>query len=85
VSNYLRVSATSANNSNSSKTTTATCTGGRRVLGGGFTQNGTPNPDIEFVAAYPSSDTVFTVTAVEDSPVNGNWTYTVWAICGTAN
>jgi hypothetical protein len=52
------------------------------VLGGGFTINGTLNPDIEFMVAYPNSDTTFTVTALEDSSVSGNWSFTVWAVCG---
>jgi hypothetical protein len=50
------------------------------VLGGGFYMT-TVNPDIEVVRAYPSSDTAYTVTMVEDTSVSGNWSFTVWAVC----
>jgi hypothetical protein len=78
------VSVTSANNSTSPKTVTATCTGGTRVLGGGFVIGGVITGPVEILYAYPDSDTTYTARAYEDSAqsTNSNWTVTVWAICG---
>ncbi len=54
------------------------------MLGGGYNINGSQalNPDIEFLRAYPDSNTTYTVTAVEDSPVSSSWSITAWALCG---
>jgi hypothetical protein len=71
------VQTTSANNSNN-KTVTATCTGGRKVVGGGFLSN---NASVGAQGSYASSATAWTVDAVELSNVPGNWTITAYALC----
>jgi hypothetical protein len=78
-----RVSATSANNSNSPKDVSVTCPVGTRVFGGGFQMGGVTNGSVEVTWAYPNSDTTYIAHAVEEAltPTNSNWTITVWAIC----
>jgi hypothetical protein len=83
LSGYVRVQASSANNSSSSKTVTANCPAGLRVLGGGFSLSGSgvSQGDIEVLAAYPSSDTSFSAQALEDVSVSGSWQVHAYAIC----
>ncbi len=71
------VSNTSAPSSNN-KSITATCTGGRKVVGGGFSAN---NSNVGAQASYASSATVWTVDAVEFSNVVSTWTITAYALC----
>jgi collagen type VII alpha len=80
---YVRIVASSVNNSTTTKTVTATCPAGTRVLGGGFnmTGAGVASADVEILNAYPSSDTAFTATATEDTSVSGNWQVHAIAIC----
>jgi hypothetical protein len=69
----------SASNATDSKTVTATCTGGLSALGGGFVITG--SADVTASASYPSSATVWTVTAAETDPVSANWSVTAYVIC----
>jgi len=80
VTNWERITNTSANDSSSPKTLTATCTGTKKLLGGGVVMSG-PN-GIYVVSSGPSSDTVWTATVTENLlGVAGNWNITVTAIC----
>jgi hypothetical protein len=85
LSNYNRVSgAVSANDSTSPKTVTADCTGGQKVLGGGFVVVG-GDPEITAQQNQATDDDTWTVTAQENDPVAGNWTLQAFAVCADAN
>jgi len=71
------VSNTSASSS-SAKSITATCAGGRKVVGGGFLSN---NANVGAQASYASSATVWTVDAVEFENTGTSWTITAYALC----
>jgi hypothetical protein len=60
------------------KTITATCTGGTQAIGGGFLSS---SVKVGAQASYPSSATVWTVSAVEFVSEPTNWTVTAYAIC----
>jgi hypothetical protein len=64
------------------KTVTLACpTGGKKVLGGGYSisiSNAVAREN------YPSADNQWTVTAVKTSGSPGSWTLTVYIICGSA-
>ena len=82
-SGYLQVpGAASASNSTSPKTVTATCTGGRVVVGGGGVTNGATQ--VALTQSQPTSSTVWSVTATEISSTNTNWTVQAFAICMNA-
>jgi hypothetical protein len=85
---YLRVTGTpSANDSSSPKSSTATCTGGRRVVGGGYqlaADNSAELPELTVSQNRSLTDTTRTVTAAEGDAVSGNWSITAYAICGNA-
>lgn len=82
-SGYERiVGATGANDSNEPKTATATCSGGKKVVGGGWVT--TLNEDAAISANRATSDTVWSVTAYEGNNTSGNWYLQAYAICVTA-
>ena len=68
--------------SSSNKSITATCTGGRKVVGGGAIIGADASAQVGVTASYPSSATVWTATAVEFDNDFSNWTITAYAICG---
>ena len=84
MSGYHReVGTASASSSASPKTATATCPSGN-VLGGGFLAlaPGGGVAEVTTTASYPSSSTVWTVTASEDNAGDvGNWSLQAFAIC----
>jgi hypothetical protein len=55
------------------------------VLGGGFLVSaGGSESKITVTQSYPSAATTWTVQALEATAVPGNWTLTVYAVCGVA-
>jgi hypothetical protein len=65
----------------------ATCTGGRKVVGGGFQALAASGSVAEITTTQnqPTSDTIWTVTASEDNGADvGNWSLQAFAICLTA-
>ena len=64
------------------KTVTATCTGGRKVIGGGFEFSNVSDDHVSVVASFPSSATVWTVST-GDMTSGGDHSYSVraYAIC----
>jgi hypothetical protein len=66
------------------KTVTATCTGGTKVIGGGFEFSSVNDNDVMVLSSYPSSDTEWTVSA-SDMTGGGDRSYAVraYAICAT--
>jgi hypothetical protein len=74
--------ATSASNSTTPKTVTASCNAGEGVLGGGGLVTN-PGGSVSIVGNYPSSATAWTVDAIETDNYNANWSITAYAICAT--
>ena len=83
VSDWERVSAPSIlSDSTSPKTATVSCTGSKKLLGGGAVLSGVTTGNVVIVASYPSLDNQWTATAAEGSPTPTDWVITAWAICG---
>lgn len=88
VSNYLMVTGTAtADDETTPKTATATCTGGRSVLGGGYLISGVSSQTAILITQnYPSSSTVWTVTGTLSTTASDTpYALQAYAICGTAN
>lgn len=69
------------------KTATATCTGGRKVVGGGYTSTfvtATDEPRVTITQNQATSDTVWSVRAIESTNINNNWSLQAFAVCVTA-
>jgi len=66
------------------KTVTATCTGGTKVIGGGFELSSVSDTNVLVLASFPSSDTVWTVSG-SDMTGGGDRSYAIraYAICAT--
>ena len=66
---------------------TATCTGGKKVVGGGYnTLNTSDSRTIVITASYPSSATVWTVRGTtEQSGASRSSSLQAYAICATAS
>jgi hypothetical protein len=72
-------------NSNSDKSTTATCPPGKTIVGGGAE---TSNPDAWVTNSSPGSltankATTWVADAKERNSITPSWTLTVYAICAT--
>jgi hypothetical protein len=69
-----------------SRTETATCAVGKKVVGGGFTVSGGDSSQLVVINSYPSSDTVWSVTIGDDASSGspGTTDIDVYAICVTA-
>ncbi|MGB8862069.1 MAG: hypothetical protein WCC60_22625 [Ilumatobacteraceae bacterium] len=67
------------------KTVTAACPVGKKVVGGGgllsFT-TANESGEVNIISSYPTSDTVWTVTAAVDNTQDvTTWTVTAFAVC----
>ena len=86
MSGYLRVTGTAVGpDTDDRKSATATCTGGRVAVGGGYeltTDTAGEDQNITVVENRASSDTVWTVTAAEDQlgPAE-QWTLQAYVVC----
>jgi hypothetical protein len=86
VSGYERITGTPTSVApNSSGTATASCTTGKKVIGGGFTATGFDhvNDLIDITGNNPSSDTQWTASIVTSSGSSNTTTLTAYAICVT--
>ena len=74
---------TSATDSSSSKSVTATCPSGKKAISGGASVvNASVADDIAIRTDQPSGDTTgWTATAVEINAVAGSWAVRAFAIC----
>ena len=66
---------------NATKSVTATCSLGKKVLGGGADTTGSTKVAVRSSA----TDTSVTASGYETSNDNRNWTVTTWVICAIAN
>jgi len=83
VTGWETVSATSPN-TQSSKTTSVSCSSGKKVFGGGYTVSAGGNEtQVTVTGAYPSANNTWTVTTVKDNG-NPSWSVTVYALCANA-
>jgi len=70
--------------STASKTTTATCSGSKKVFGGGYTIAASGNEtQVTVTGAFPSAINAWTVTTVKNQG-SPTWTVTVYALCANA-
>jgi hypothetical protein len=70
----------------SAKSMTATCTDGRKVIGGGFELSAVSDPNVLVLSSAPTSDTVWTVTAnsmTSGGGVDRSYALRAYAICAT--
>ncbi len=85
MTDILRVVGTAVGpNDDNTKTATATCTGGRILVGGGALVTATSGDvgHISMTASYPSSATVWTATGHEGIGwLVGNWSIQAFALC----
>jgi hypothetical protein len=83
VTGWETITVVSATNT-SSKTTTATCSGTKKVFGGGYTFTASGNETQVFVTgSWPSANNAWTVTTIKNGG-NPSWTVTVYALCANA-
>jgi hypothetical protein len=83
VSGWELVSTTSPSNT-SAKTTSVSCSGSKKVLGGGYTITASGNEtQVTVTASYPSANNTWTVITVKNQ-ANPTWSVSVYAICATA-
>ena len=75
--------AVSTNDGTSPKTATATCPGGKKAIGGGGITVNNGSGTVSLTSTYPSSDTVWTVSAARQSG-SGNFTVQAYVVCITA-
>ncbi|HET9518560.1 MAG TPA: hypothetical protein VFO77_12630 [Actinoplanes sp.] len=85
VPGLVRVSATSANNSNDFRSVTATCPAGKNLIGTGYQINGaTGEAVVDNLlpnGSATTAPTAVTVAAYEADSFAGNWSVTVYATC----
>jgi hypothetical protein len=70
-----------ATDSATTKSATATCPAGKRVIGGGARALGAAGADIAVKETYPPTTSQWAGVAKEVNAVGGNWTLHVQAIC----
>ncbi len=80
---YLRVPATSANDSTSPKSASASCGSGRSLVGSGFSINGADG-QVGLAKVVPAIDHVFVEAYEDDNGTNSTWSVTAYAICAYA-
>jgi hypothetical protein len=71
----------SASDSSTTKTATASCPTGKRVIGGGARAIGAAGADIAISQSYPPTITQWAAVATEINAVGGPWTLHVQAVC----
>jgi len=85
ISSWERVSATSGNGIDSYKSITVSCTGNKKVLGGGVTHSYRSGSLPIIYDSYPSSDNTWTASVSVEPGKYETWNMTVWAICATVS
>jgi hypothetical protein len=72
----------SATNSTNTKTLSAVCPTGKRVIGGGARVTGSGVADVTINESFPDSDgTKWNAVARESDPTLGSWALTAYALC----
>jgi hypothetical protein len=73
----------SATDSSQTKSVTATCPAGKRVVGGGARATGAGVTEVSVTENYPASTNQWTASAREVNAVGGSWSLSVYALCAT--
>ena len=82
ISGLERRDAVTPTNSTNSKSISAVCPTGKRVVGGGARVLGTGIADVTILDAFPDSDgTKFNAAARESDATIGQWSLTAYAMC----
>jgi hypothetical protein len=86
-SGYERVTGVASTDDENAKSVTATCTGGKKIIGGGYLTSNVSSPaDIIITSSYPSSDTVWTATgSVITGGGDQSYSLQAFALCATMN
>jgi hypothetical protein len=83
MSGEVFVTADSGSNSNTVKSQSVSCPGGKQLLGGGASVS-TTSSSLAITRSSPSSDLkTWTAEAQETAAFAGNWRVTAYAICAT--
>jgi hypothetical protein len=83
VSGREEILAETAQNSSSPKTVTATCTAGKKVLGGGIEVGGPGRNRVTVTESQPAGESAWEAEAFEALATGAAWKLEVHAICGT--
>ena len=81
VSGLEVITAATATDSSPTKSVTATCSAGKRVIGGGARVTGAGATDVAITETYPPSTNQWTAFAREINAVGGSWNLGAYAIC----
>ena len=81
VSALETVTLASASDTSNTKSATANCPAGKRVVAGGARATGTASTEVAVTESYPSSATQWTVLAREVNVVGTPWMLTTYAVC----
>jgi len=87
VSGWERVFGTASADDESDRTVTASCSTGKKVVGGGFLTSDRSNTgEIVIYNSYPSDQSTWSVSAKVDSTVSGDESFRLqaYAICVSA-
>jgi hypothetical protein len=85
LSGWERISSSTGTNQTRDKIIDLSCTGTKRVLGGGYEYNITSaSNQIRVVRNNPITDTAWRVAATDDNP-STNWELVAWAICANVS
>ena len=84
-SGWERIVGTPSADNESNRTVTASCTSGKRAVGGGYLASNVSNAsEVVITASYPSSDTVWTASGgVDNNGGDASYTLTAYVICIT--
>ena len=66
------------------RTASMPCPAGKRLIGGGARLNGSILDNVAIQLSYPGDDNTYVARAAEVATNAGNWSLTVFAVCGTA-
>jgi hypothetical protein len=83
----VRVTGNTLTNSANKPGVTATCPAGKDVVSGGYTLAVGTAADLTRVAitdSHATSDTVWSVSAIETGNETGTWTLSTFAVCASA-
>ncbi|MBA2740676.1 MAG: hypothetical protein H0U46_01530 [Actinobacteria bacterium] len=84
LSGLERVEIAGPSNSATIKSNQIACSAGKRLLGGGARLDGSILDNVAIQHSFPDNDNIYRARAAEVVTNAGNWSLTVFAICGVA-
>jgi hypothetical protein len=86
VSGLQRAELSTATDSGSPKSVSATCPPGKRAIGGGARVSGGGSSEVSIIESSPEADgSRWNTRAVEVNTTQGSWTLTAFAVCATVS